>query len=146
MEDALISSWKKVLDRAAAPEKDDGLLKGLKTELHELETRLAKLEGTSEPPSTTWLPANCERDLRSSDCALIQLALYRRVGRPVDGRNQAWIDGIGGPATFGAVRMFLESVGAPRVDYLSSVQLRQLIYNSASPATFSGADGVRVTR
>lgn len=98
--------------------------------LKEMNERIQGLDQKiNAPEKTPPPPANCVERVKSSDCARIQLALFKKVGQPAN-RQRPWEadnDGEGGPATVGAIHRYLDTIKAPKADYLTPDQLRQLL-------------------
>jgi hypothetical protein len=130
LDEVVTSSVKRFVDRALASTDTAGLtdsVNKMKSDMDKLTARVITLEGKPQPPAST--PSNCQPGLASPDCAQIQLALFRKVGKPVDPRHpqQAWTDGVGGPATLEAIHLYLTSLRAPQADFLSPSQIKDLL-------------------
>jgi hypothetical protein len=137
MDDLTASLIKRLADRAFASGDSAGLttsvdklkadVSKLDTDMDKLSTRVGTLEG--RPPPASPVPSNCQPGSASADCAQIQMALFRKVGKPADPRHpqQAWTDGVGGPATLEAIHLYLTSIRAPQADYLSPSQIKELL-------------------
>jgi hypothetical protein len=130
LDEVMTSSVKRFVDRALASTDTAGLtasVEKMKSDMDKLTTRVSTLEGKPQP--SAQVPSNCQPGLANPDCAQIQLALFRKVGKPVDPRHpqQAWTDGVGGAATLEAVHLYLTSIRAPQADFLSPSQIKDLL-------------------